>query len=224
MKTRESKISDENIEDETIQQMAKDKLKFTPLNETEAQMYQGVVNYKHIPGQGGFSDQNIRDAEEKLRDGGTYSVHHPEFLTGANISVCITDEFMEAVEQDETYELRFPDVENYTNEEMDYYNANWHEVGDVREWEKEGFGIRTYKTIKAKDLWNLINICATYSAEPGIFFHDNANKKQRYCLWSKSGRDESVFPSIYKNINRVWINDDRRIIQKSRQQILLNGN
>lgn len=41
----------ENIEDETIQQMAKDKLKFTPLNETEAQMYQGVVNYKHIPGQ-----------------------------------------------------------------------------------------------------------------------------------------------------------------------------
>ena len=167
----------ENIEDETIQQMAKDKLKFTPLNETEAQMYQGVVNYKHIPGQGGFSDQNIRDAEEKLRDGGTYSVHHPEFLTGANISVCITDEFMEAVEQDETYELRFPDVENYTNEEMDYYNANWHEVGDVRECEKEGFGIRTYKTIKAKDLWNLINICATYSAEPGIFFIDNANKE-----------------------------------------------
>src|SRR5699024_2594659 len=26
-----------------------------------------------------------------------------------------------------------------------------------------------------KDLWDLINICATYSAEPGIFFIDNAN-------------------------------------------------
>src|SRR5699024_1015348 len=31
--------------------------------------------------------------------------------------------------------------------------------------------------IKAKDLWDLINICATYSAEPGIFFIDNANDK-----------------------------------------------
>src|SRR5699024_895920 len=27
-----------------------------------------------------------------------------------------------------------------------------------------------------RELWNLINICATYSAEPGIFFIDNANK------------------------------------------------
>lgn len=35
--------------------------------------------------------------------------------------------------------------------------------------------MRTYRTIKAKELWNLINICATYSAEPGIFFIDNAN-------------------------------------------------
>jgi ribonucleoside-diphosphate reductase alpha chain len=32
-----------------------------------------------------------------------------------------------------------------------------------------------YKKFKAKELWNLINICATYSAEPGIFFIDNAN-------------------------------------------------
>ena len=77
-------------------------------------MYQGIVNYKHIPGIGGFTEEIIRDAETKLRDGGTYSVHNPEFLTGANISVCLTKEFMEAVEKDEEYEFRFPDVENYT--------------------------------------------------------------------------------------------------------------
>src|SRR5699024_4826208 len=40
----------------------------------------------------------------------------------------------------------------------------------------KGYGIRDYRTIKAKELWKLINICATYSAEPGIFFIDNANK------------------------------------------------
>ena len=37
-----------------------------------------------------------------------YSVHNSEFLTGANISVCLTNEFMEAVENDAEYELRFP--------------------------------------------------------------------------------------------------------------------
>jgi ribonucleoside-diphosphate reductase alpha chain len=31
-------------------------------------------------------------------------------LTGANISICLTKEFMEAAEQDAEYELRFPDV------------------------------------------------------------------------------------------------------------------
>ncbi|ELK46244.1 UNVERIFIED_CONTAM: vitamin B12-dependent ribonucleotide reductase [Halobacillus marinus] len=167
----------ENTEDEQIKQLAKDKLKFTPLTETEKDLYQSVVNYKHIQGQGGFTDQSIREAEEKLQIGGTYTVHNSEFLTGANISVCVTKEFMEAVDQDAAYELRFPDVENYTEEEMRVYNEEWHNSGDVREWEERGFGVRTYRTVKAKELWNLINICATYSAEPGIFFIDNANEK-----------------------------------------------
>lgn len=166
----------ETTTDDRIKQLALDKLKFTPLTETEQTMYQGIVNYKSIPGQGGFTEKAIKEAEEKLRVGGTYSVHNPEFLTGANISVCVTKEFMEAVENDEEYELRFPDVENYTFEEMLEYNKKWQEYGDVREWEALGYGIRVYKRVKARELWNLINICATYSAEPGIFFIDNANE------------------------------------------------
>lgn len=73
-------------------------------------MYQGIINYKTIPGLGGFNEKIIKDAEEKLLIGGTYAVHNSEFLTGANISVCLTKEFMEAVENDGEYELRFPDV------------------------------------------------------------------------------------------------------------------
>lgn len=167
----------ENTTDETIKQLAKDKLKFKPLTNQEEAMYQGIVNYKAIPGLGGFSDEIIRDAETKLRDGGTYTVHNPEFLTGANISVTLTDDFMRAVEEDTDFELRFPAIENYTPEQMAYYNKHWHEVGDVREWEQLGYSVRTYRTVKAKELWNLINVCATYSAEPGIFFIDNANEK-----------------------------------------------
>ena len=167
----------ENSNDETIKQLAKDKLKFIPLTNQEEAMYQGIVNYKTIPGLGGFDDQIIRDAESKLRDGGTYSVHNSEFLTGANISVTLTDDFMKAVEEDGDFDLRFPATEAYSTEEMDFYNENWHKIGDVREWERMGYKVRTYRTVKAKDLWNLINICATYSAEPGVFYIDNANEK-----------------------------------------------
>ncbi|WHY65687.1 vitamin B12-dependent ribonucleotide reductase [Neobacillus sp. SuZ13] len=165
----------ENTNDETIKKLAKDKLKFTPLTLRETAMYQGIVNYKNIQGFGGFDENIIADAEEKLLTGGNYTVHNSEFLTGANISVCLTKEFMEAVENDSEYELRFPYVEHYDEEEMKIYNEEWHKVGDVREWEKLGHKVRVYKKFKAKELWNLINICATYSAEPGIFFIDNAN-------------------------------------------------
>ncbi len=166
----------ENTADETIIRLAKEKLNFKPLTMQEEAMYQGIVNYKGIEGLGGFDSGIIREAENKLRDGGTYTVHNPEFLTGANISVTLTKEFMEAVEADADFELRFPAVEEYSKEEMAIYNSEWHKVGDVREWEKMGYKVRTYRTIKAKDLWNLINVCATYSAEPGIFFIDNANE------------------------------------------------
>ncbi|GAE36322.1 vitamin B12-dependent ribonucleotide reductase [Halalkalibacter akibai] len=176
----------ENTNDEQIQKLVKDKLSFTPMNAVEESMYQGILNYRTIPGQGGFDAKVIREAEEKLQVGGTYSVNNSEFLTGANISVCLTKEFMEAVENDEEYALRFPDVENYNEMEMAEYNAKWHEVGDVREWQKQGHSVRTYRIIKAKELWNLINICATYSAEPGIFFIDNANDKTNAKAYGQS--------------------------------------
>ncbi|TLS36355.1 vitamin B12-dependent ribonucleotide reductase [Pseudalkalibacillus caeni] len=167
----------ENTKDEQIKKLAEDKLKFTPLTETERDTYQGILHYRHIPGTGGFSEKVISEAEEKLHTGGTYSVHNPDFLTGANISICLTKDFMDAVEKDTTYELRFPDVEKYTAEEMEVYNNEWHNCGDVREWKERGYNVRTYREVRARELWDLINICATYSAEPGIFFIDNANEK-----------------------------------------------
>jgi ribonucleoside-diphosphate reductase alpha chain len=159
----------ENTNDEEIRILAQSKLKFTPLTPDEKSMYETAA--MHLP------DGSARkQAQQKLADGGTYSVNNEEFLTGANISVAITKDFMEAVESDADYELRFPDIENYSAYDKALYNDSWHEYGDVREWEALGFGIKTHRTIKAKELWNLINICATYSAEPGIFFIDNANE------------------------------------------------
>lgn len=157
--------------DEQIKRLAQEKLKFEPLTDIERELLSKYVD-ETFEG----SLDSYEWANQLLKDGGRYTVHNPEFLTGANISVAITKEFMEAVENDEEYALRFPDVENYDEDDMYYYNLRWHEVGDVREWERLGFGIKTYRTIKARDLWDLINVCATYSAEPGVFFIDTANE------------------------------------------------
>lgn len=165
----------ENTNDEQIKRLAHEKLKFTPFNSREIDMYEGILRYKNMPGLGGFAAETIDAAEAKLRDGGEYSVNNPDFLTGANISITITDDFMDAVKNDEDWELRFPDTENYSPEEMALYNEEWSEIGDVREWDSKGHGIKVYRTIPARELWKLINVCATYSAEPGVFFIDNAN-------------------------------------------------
>lgn len=159
-----------NSSDEEIRHLAQDKLKFVSLKESERKFYDGVVSCE-----GRIPDKIVEEARKKLLEGGNYAVVNPEFLVGANISITLTKEFMTAIGNGSDYALRFPDLDSYTPEEKAYYDAHWHEVGDVREWENLGFKIKTYRTIKASALWDLICFCATYSAEPGIFFIDNAN-------------------------------------------------
>ena len=165
-----------NTDDEEIKGLAKEKLKFTPLTTGEKETYEGIVSMANIPGINVFSENAVEEAKQKLEDGGVYDVHNPEMLSGANISIAVSDDFMEAVRKDGEWALRFPDTENYSKEEMAIYDAEWHEVGDVREWEERGHAVKTYRTIQAKELWQLINTCATYAAEPGIFYIDRANK------------------------------------------------
>lgn len=167
----------ENTDDDEIIKLSKDKLKFTPLKQFEREIYEATV-FRLSRRKRLNTDQTkaLAHSKEVLADGGTYSINNSEFLTGANISVALTHEFMNAVENDLDYELRFPDVGNYDKAQMEYYNQYWQQCGDVREWETEhNMPVKTYRTIKAKELWKLISICATYSAEPGIFFIDNAN-------------------------------------------------
>lgn len=163
-----------NLTDETIIKEAKNKLKFIPLTNEEVEIYEALIEIEN-KNPGTISKQTLEKTRELLSVGGKYQVNNPDFLSGANISVAITKEFMEAVENDADYSLRFPDIDNYSSGQKAFYNEKWAEIGDVRVWEKMGYPVKTYKTFKARELWNLINICATYSAEPGIFFMDNAN-------------------------------------------------
>lgn len=100
-----------------------------------------------------------------------------ETLSGANVSILFSDKFMDAYYKGEDWQLVFPDVANYTKEQMDIYDAEWHNVGDPYKF-KEQFGLdyKVYATIPAKDIVKLWAICATGSAEPGILFLERANK------------------------------------------------
>ena len=162
------------IQDEDIVREAKEKLKFIPLTNDEVEMYE-TLKETELKNPGTLKPSVFDKVKELLMNGGRYEVKNSEYFNGANISVAITKEFMEAVDKDTMYDLRYPDIDNYSQGEKAAYDEKWHDVGDVREWKAMGYGVRVYKTLRARELWNLINICATYSAEPGIFFIDNAN-------------------------------------------------
>jgi len=88
-------------------------------------------------------------------------------ITNFNISVGITDAFMEAVINDDPWELRFPDVKDPA-----YRSFN----GTLEQAEAEGIKILVYGSIRARDLFNKIVYHAHHNGEPGLLFLDHANR------------------------------------------------
>jgi ribonucleoside-diphosphate reductase alpha chain len=70
-------------------------------------------------------------------------------VTGANVSIKITDDFMEAVEQDQEFTLRFP---------VDSDNPTYS------------------KTVRAREVWKSVVDSATKTAEPGLLMWGNIEK------------------------------------------------
>ena len=102
----------------------------------------------------------------------TISVHHPQIedfikikrelsrVTGANISIRLSDEFMNAVEQGHDVQLRFP-VDSDEPDVSDYVNA--------------------------QSLWEEIIESAHACAEPGLLFWDNAKKLTPSDIYEEEG-------------------------------------
>jgi len=89
-------------------------------------------------------------------------------ITNANISVGITDAFMQAVKEDADWQLVFPDTSDPN------YDSNWD--GDLQAWKAAGGKVIVYKTLKARELWQSIIESAWASAEPGLWFIDRSNQ------------------------------------------------
>ncbi len=88
-------------------------------------------------------------------------------ITNFNISVGITDAFMRAVDNDDMWDLRFPDVSS----------PAYHEFhGTLEMAEKAGIPIVTYRRVKARELFNKIVGQAHHNGEPGMLFQDTANR------------------------------------------------
>ena len=90
-------------------------------------------------------------------------------VTGANVSVQVTDEFMKAVEKDADYLLRWPvdafnDPCNIMPQDYEEYNKLY----SIKTNNHKGY----VKKVKAKEIWNKIIHCTWNTAEPGVIFRD----------------------------------------------------
>jgi ribonucleoside-diphosphate reductase alpha chain len=126
---------------------------------------------------------------------GTFDVGHPDALEFVrakrengrlrqfNLSLLITDEFMQAVREDREWKLAFP-------LSLKEHEAEQHDLGDAsrflwREWpEHAGYVVneeglvacKVYKTLPARRIWDVI-MTSTYDfAEPGFILIDRVNE------------------------------------------------
>lgn len=124
----------------------------------------------------GYS-QKVREVAQAGRRGAlmiSFSCLHPDIeefieskqdqgeITGANISVRFTDDFMLAVKNNEEFLLRFPIDTDVTGINLEKYPLN----------EKVFEGKRCFKKVNARDVWNKFVHCAWNTAEPGLMFSD----------------------------------------------------
>jgi ribonucleoside-diphosphate reductase alpha chain len=87
-------------------------------------------------------------------------------ITNFNISVGVTDEFMRAVEDDDWWELIFPDV---SSDAYRKFKGVPHNTGDE-------IPKKVYKRVRARELFNKIVEQAHHNGEPGLLFLDTANR------------------------------------------------
>ncbi len=124
----------------------------------------------------------------------TFDVSHPDVvdfikakredgrLRQFNMSLLITEGFMEAVKNDEDWPLSFPVLQKEVDQgevSLEDDSLLWRDFPTLKGYvaNKEGLiACRAYKTVKAKHLWNVI-MTSTYDyAEPGFILIDKVNQ------------------------------------------------
>lgn len=108
-------------------------------------------------------------------------------VTGANISVKISDEFMKAVLNNEDYILRWPTTAKIECSNEKYIYDKLYKLSN-----------NVYiKRVKAKEIWDLLIKMAHKNAEPGVLFWDTVLEESPADCYSQDGfRSNGVNPCI----------------------------
>ena len=120
---------------------------------------------------------------------GTFDIAHPDItdfirakredgrLRQFNLSCLITDGFMQAVQNDEDWELVFPANESeLAEDDTRIIWRHWPVTEGYRTNETGEVACKAYRSIPARRLWNLI-MASTYDyAEPGFILIDRINE------------------------------------------------
>jgi ribonucleoside-diphosphate reductase alpha chain len=92
----------------------------------------------------------------------------PGSFENTNMSVCISDKFMDCLVTGKKWDLMFPETSHPV------YDEEWD--GDIWSWIDKGYPVRVYDSIDPTDIWNEIIQAAWASAEPGLHFLERSNK------------------------------------------------
>lgn len=94
-----------------------------------------------------------------------------------NVSVIVTDEFMQAVKNNSDWHLVFPTTSTHTQQDKIIFRR-WSSSAEL-------IPCRLFHTVKARNLWLKIIKSAYDYAEPGIIFEDTINRLNPlwYCEW-----------------------------------------
>lgn len=152
----------------------------------------------------------------------TMSIWHPDIeefitakqtpgrLTKFNMSVLITDKFIQAARSHSSWNLIFPDIDA----DKERYQNKWD--GNIEKWITEGGKVRIYKTFEdAAELWDMITNSTYTRNEPGILFIDRIN------YWNNLSYIEYISatnpcvakgtlvntPSGYRKVEDLQVND-----------------
>lgn len=123
--------------------------------------------------QGGRRGALMETISIKHPDSGDFIVSKQNLdkITGANISVKVSDGFMEAVEKDEDFVQVFPINLNIEHEDFDESRDAIHDAL-IMILNRNKSVLGWSKNIQSKKLWDSLVHCAWNTAEPGIMFDD----------------------------------------------------
>ena len=165
---------------------------------------------------------DIKDYITAKRNGG---------LSNFNLSVILDDKFMKAVENDDNWDLIFPDYEKVPDEYKELWRADTLVGADIYKWKEKGLPVKVYETLKARELYDLI-MQSTYCVPQDLQIPVYDDKDNRLILTVEEINDKfkkreklnvlSVNPETLKiekkAIKNIWSNGVKPVLNIQTEQ------